>query len=62
MPQLIFLVILIALAVYGYRSFKREAKRVSQKVRQAEQEARTGASGTLIRDPKTGIYRPADKD
>ncbi|MDM7850223.1 hypothetical protein [Pseudochrobactrum kiredjianiae] len=62
MPQLIFLILLVAAAIYGYRSFKREAARVSKKVRQAEQEARTGASGTLVRDPKTGVYRPADKD
>lgn len=62
MPQLIFLFILAGIAIYGYRSFKREAARVSKKVRQAEQEARTGASGTLVRDPKTGVYRPAKKD
>ena len=59
MPQLIFLIAIAAAAIYGYRSFKREAARVSQRVRQAEQEARNNADGTLVRDPKTGVYRPA---
>jgi hypothetical protein len=41
----------------GYRSFIREAERVTARVRRAEQEARTGATGTLVKDPETGEYR-----
>lgn len=57
MPQLIFLLLIGFIAWYGYRSFKREAVRVSKRVRQAEQEARNKADGTLVQDPKTGEYR-----
>lgn len=59
MPQFIFLLIIAIVAIYGYRSFTREAKRASQRVRRAEQEAANKAHGTLVRDPKTGVYRPA---
>lgn len=57
MGQLIFFALVGAVAIYGYRSFKREAARVSARVRQAESEARTGAHGTLVKDPETGEYR-----
>lgn len=57
MPQLIFFA-LVGLAAYvGYRSFIKEAERVTARVRRAEDEARTGAQGTLVQDPKTGVYR-----
>jgi hypothetical protein len=46
-----------AAAYYGYRSFKREAQRVSQRVREAEKEVQNSAQGTLVRDPETGEYR-----
>ncbi len=54
MPQLIFLALIAFAAWYAYRSFKREAARVSQRVRQAEKEAKNRANGTLVQDPKTG--------
>lgn len=57
MPQLIFFALVGVAAYYGYRSFKKEATRVSQRVRQAEREAQNRAQGTLIQDPKTGEYR-----
>ncbi|MCC6205528.1 MAG: hypothetical protein IT533_11090, partial [Hyphomicrobiales bacterium] len=46
-------------AYFGYRAFVREAERVTAKVRREERQARTGANGTLVRDPKTGEYRVA---
>lgn len=46
----------------GYKRFLKEAKRVTKSVRRAEKEAETGASGTLIEDPKTGEYRVEDRD
>ena len=59
MPQLILLAIVGIVAYIGYRSFIREAERVSSRVRRAEQEARNQSSGTLVKDPKTGEYRLA---
>ncbi|MBD0416067.1 NfeD family protein [Oryzicola mucosus] len=57
MPQLIFFAVVGAVAYMGYRSFVKEAERVTAKVRRTEQQRATGASGTLIKDPKTGEYR-----
>ena len=59
MPQII-LFALVGLAAYiGYRSFVKEAQRVTAKVRRAEKQSATGAVGTLVKDPKTGEYRLA---
>jgi membrane protein implicated in regulation of membrane protease activity len=55
-PPLMLLGIAGAIAWFGYRSFKKEAERVHEKVRRAEKEQSTGAAGTLIRDEKTGEY------
>lgn len=59
MPQLIFFALVGVAAYVGYRSFVREANRVTAKVRRAEKQAATGAHGTLVKDPKTGEYRLA---
>lgn len=59
MPQLIFFALVGLAAYYGYRSFVKEAERVTAKVRRAEKQAATGANGTLVEDPKTGEYRLA---
>jgi len=59
MPQLIFFAVLGVAAYFVYRSFLREANRVTARVRRHEQQAQTGAQGTLVRDPKTGEYRLA---
>jgi membrane protein implicated in regulation of membrane protease activity len=56
LPQLILFGIVGAVAWYGYKSFKKEAERVHEKVRRAEKENSTGAVGTLVRDEKTGEY------
>ncbi|MGN6464935.1 MAG: hypothetical protein ACTHLP_05550 [Rhizobiaceae bacterium] len=59
MPQLIFFG-LVALVVYwGYKSFLREAQRVSARVRRQEKQAKNDAIGTLVKDPVTGEYRLA---
>jgi membrane protein implicated in regulation of membrane protease activity len=56
-PQLVFFA-LVGLAAYvGYRSFIKEAERVTARVRRDEKQARTGAQGTLVKDPETGVYR-----
>ncbi len=59
MPQIIFFALVGIVAYVGYRSFVREAERVTAKVRRAEKQAATGANGTLVKDPKTGEYRLA---
>jgi membrane protein implicated in regulation of membrane protease activity len=58
-PQLIFFALIGIVAYIGYRSFIREAERVTAKVRRAEKQAATGATGTLVKDPETGEYRLA---
>jgi membrane protein implicated in regulation of membrane protease activity len=57
MPQLIFFALVALVVYYGYRSFVREAQRVSARVRRQEKQARNGAIGTLVKDPVTGEYR-----
>ncbi len=59
MPQIIFFALVGLVAYFGYRSFVKEAERVTAKVRRAEKQAATGANGTLVKDPKTGEYRLA---
>lgn len=59
MPQIIFFAVLGVAAYVGYRSFVREAERVTARVRQQEKQRATGSIGTLVQDPKTGVYRPA---
>ncbi len=59
MPQLILLAVIGVIAYVGYRSFIREAEKVTARLRRAEQEAKTHASGTLVKDPVTGEYRLA---
>ena len=58
MPQLIFFAIVGVVAFYGYRSFVKEAGRVTAKIRRAEKQSKNGAMGTLVKDPETGEYRP----
>lgn len=57
--QIIFFAAVGIAAYVGYRSFIREAQRVTAKVRRAEKQQANGATGTLIKDPKTGEYRLA---
>ena len=57
MPQFLFIVAVAIVGWVGYRAFLREAERVHQRVRRAEQEAKNRADGTLVKDPETGVYR-----
>ena len=59
MPQLLFFALVGVAAYIGYRSFLKEAERVTARVRRAEEQSRTGATGTLVQDPETGEYRLA---
>lgn len=62
MAQLLFLAAVAIIGYYGYRAFVREAGKVSARVRRHENESRNRAVGTLIKDPKTGEYRPVKED
>lgn len=56
MPQLIFFAVLGVAGYIGYRSFIREAERVTAKARRTEAEQQNGSQGTLVEDPTTGEY------
>lgn len=62
MPQLLVLAAFGAVAWLGYRRLLKEAERVNRAVRRSEEEARTGAIGTLVKDPLTGEYRLEKKE
>ena len=57
MFQLILLVTVAVVAWLGYRKFVADAERLSRARRRQENESRTGAMGTLVKDPETGEYR-----
>jgi membrane protein implicated in regulation of membrane protease activity len=57
MPQFLFLAVAGVIGWWGYRSFLREAERVSARVAEAKKEQDSGAQGTLVLDKETGEYR-----
>lgn len=62
MAQMIFLLLVAAVAWFGYRKFVADAQRLAKKRRDVERERQTGAMGTLVKDPKTGEYRVRRED
>ena len=53
---------LIAVAVwYVWRSYGRRAKTVTESLRKADDSLSRQEPVTLTKDPKTGVYRPADR-
>ena len=56
MPQLIFFALIGVVGYVGYRSFLREAERITAKARRVEAEQRNDSQGTLVKDPDTGEY------
>ena len=56
-PHLLFYGAALTVAAIGYRAFKRAAKRAHERVADEDRERRTGATGTLHRDPESGRYR-----
>lgn len=64
MPQLIALVLVVAVGWYGYSVLKKELAKLAEQDRKDAQK-RPG-SGKVIdeleRDPKTGVYRPKQRD
>ncbi|MDF1632273.1 hypothetical protein [Mycoplana sp. MJR14] len=57
MVQILFLLLVVAVAWLGYRKFVADAERLTRKRRAAERERQNDAIGTLVKDPKTGEYR-----
>ncbi len=57
MIQILFLLLVVAVAWLGYRKFVADAERLTRKRRAAERERQNDAIGTLVKDPKTGEYR-----
>jgi hypothetical protein len=59
MGQLVFIVLVAAAGIVGWRMLKREQNRIAERLRDAENRSRTG---TLEKDPESGVYRPLEKD
>ena len=57
MPQLILLLLFIGTGLWLYRRFIADAQHLANRSREMEEERRTGADGTLIKDEVTGEYR-----
>jgi membrane protein implicated in regulation of membrane protease activity len=57
MARLIFLIVVIYGGWMLYKRFIRDAERLSARSSREERERRTGAIGTLEKDPVTGEYR-----
>ena len=62
MPQIIFFIVAVGGIWLLYRRFLRDARKLTEKSRRAKSERRTGAIGTLVKDPKTGEYRVKRED
>ena len=62
MAQIIFLLLVVGIGWFGYRKFVADAERLSKARRRSEEEHRTGATGTLVKDPETGEYRLRRED
>ncbi|MBN7806987.1 hypothetical protein JZX86_16665 [Agrobacterium rosae] len=62
MAQLITLALLMFGAIILYKRFVGDATKLSEKTKRQEKERQTGATGTLIKDPKTGEYRVKKED
>lgn len=55
--QFILILLLVTGSILLYRRFVRDANRLAEQSRRAERERRSGAQGTLVKDPSTGEYR-----
>jgi hypothetical protein len=63
MNPILILILLVVIAALGWRGVRRERRRVTAALREAEaalQKRKQGGreSLTLERDPATGVYRP----
>lgn len=61
MARLLFFALLAAAAWYGWKAFRRQQARVTEALKRAEGALAKNEPVTLQKDPKTGVYRPADR-
>jgi hypothetical protein len=62
MARLLFFAFIAAAGWYAWRAFQRQTARVEAALRKAEVNPRDRQKAiALERDPKTGIYRPSDR-
>jgi hypothetical protein len=62
MVRLLFLALIALGGWYAWRAFQRQTARVEAALRKAEVKRGDGQKPiALERDPKTGIYRPSDR-
>ncbi len=61
MARLIEIALVVAALAYGWHRLRRHRRDITERLRKAERSA-ADASETLIKDPKTGIYRPPDRE
>jgi membrane protein implicated in regulation of membrane protease activity len=55
--QLILLLIVAAIAWFGYRKFIADAEKLARRQQEVRRQKETGTQGTLVKDPETGEYR-----
>lgn len=61
MVRLLFLALIAAAGWYGWRVLQRQQERIRTAMREAEVRVRRDEPISLEKDPKTGIYRPTDR-
>lgn len=61
MGLLIEIAIVAAAGWLAWRGFRRHQRNVASAVRHAERAVKDAAPETLVKDPATGVYRPADR-
>ncbi|MFB2549503.1 hypothetical protein [Ensifer soli] len=57
MPQLIALLLFLAIAWIGYRKFIADAERLRRHHDELRRREANNTQGTLVQDPETGEYR-----
>jgi hypothetical protein len=61
MNRLFLIALIIGVVWYAWRSAGRRSKRVVEALKEAESKLDKNAPMTLEKDPKTGVYRPAER-
>jgi ABC-type nickel/cobalt efflux system permease component RcnA len=54
-------ILVVAIAVWvAWRGFRQHQRRVADAVQHAEEAVKDATPETLVKDPKTGVYRPKE--
>jgi hypothetical protein len=62
MARLLFFALVAGALWYGWHLFRRQQGKVAEVLKRAEGTLTKNEPVDLERDPKTGVYRPADRD